>query len=345
MSAAFHPLVRAGENGVFCLPDDGFVMLMPLGEFPGEVRFGSVKPEGVEGAMQDESGRWFLPIVQVIDAESVAACAASHRPDTLIDYEHNANRPDGETRAAGWTEAVEARPDGLWVKIRWSADGLADVTGGNYRYLSPVFPWSTMEHLGGNRYRARSFDGAALTNTPNLRTIKAVSNALSPRVGSAGTAPDAAVPHQEKTENMKQLIQALGLPPEATEDDILKAIGDIQQRLAQLEAEKAEAQAEEDLKALGDRVENRAALKEALLRDREGTLKIINALKAPKAIALNARAVKTPEIDIAKSVSDLAQEQERAVEEYRIKNKCSRKEAWNAVRRARPELFTTQKEN
>lgn len=341
---ALTAIANACGDGKFALPEDGFVQMMPLGEFPGTVDFGPEKPGDVEGVVQDAEGRWVLPIIQVIDTESVRACASSHRPDTLIDYEHNANRPDGDTRAAGWTEIAGARADGIWVKPRWSADGLADVTGGNYRFLSPVFPWSEMEHLDGNRYRPLGFSGAALTNTPNLLPIKAVSNSarnsktLSPRVGNAGTAPDLAEREQEKIQMNEKLIQALGLPPEATEDDVLSAVGDIQKRLSELENARAEAQVEDDLRTLGDRVENRDALKKALLKDREAALSVVNALKMPKAVVLNARAVKTPAAAAASNAS-FAREQERTVENYRIENKCSRKEAWNAVRRERPELF------
>lgn len=576
MTSAFHPVAQPGSDGKFALPADGFVQFFPLGEFPGTVEFGAEKPDGVEGVVEDADGCWSLPIVQVLDAEAISACLANHRKDTLLDYEHLSNQPAGETRAAGWLENAVSRSDGLYGQVRWSADGLADVTGGNYRFLSPVFPWSALQPLGGNRYRPALMAGAALTNCPNLRTIKAVSNSgnpnrakdgkfdesgtgnqtgggqdpsrkfnsvdearqqfdrdwselqnptrrapmrvsanvarerilagisikasdgktltvpkeiekhwagkptqeverrlanlnlavetiktgkpyelpsgksyylqsfrddqagmsskvgvviarsgevetwwtqrsdylqrgdirnrkevrherhsppdvrsgcvnadtgeecarlstscdegipddpllqhffLIPQSGNTGTAPalagqqkppsTAGNPATEgKERNMReQLIQALGLPPEATDEDIVSAVGGLNQRLKDIENAQQEAVVEDDLKKLGDKVCNREVVKAALLKNRQGTLELIGAIKAPAvsaAVVMNTASAKTPATPI--KGSDLGREQERAVEAYRVENKCSHQEAWNAVRRARPELFTTTKE-
>jgi phage I-like protein len=337
---ALKPIAAARQDGKFDLPADGFVHLMPLGEFPASVEFDFEPPAHAPGDVERVGDRWRLSIVQVIDDEAVRKCAETFAGDQLVDYEHFSCRPDCESRAAGWIESVAPRADGLFAGIRWTADGLADVTGGNYRFLSPVFPWDGFEHLGANRYRPTRLDGAGLTNTPNLRGIRAVSNSLKPRVGNTGTAPEQAERKKETETMREQLIQALGLPPEATDEDVLKAVVGLQQRLNEIEQAQAEALVENDLKELGDRVVNRDVVKQALLKDRAGTLAVLNAIKKPEAkpaIVLNAQQAKTPVVEA--SGADRAKEQERAVEKYRVENKCSRKEAWAAVRRERPELF------
>jgi phage I-like protein len=586
MTATLRPIARSDEAGKFTLAEDGFVQVFPFGEWDGDVVFGREKPEGVEGVVQSDDGRWYLPIVQVLDRAAAEACMASFLPDTLLDYEHLSDLPAGESRAGGWGEAAQARDDGLYVRVRWSADGLSDVTGGNYRYLSPVFPWSEMENLGGNRYRPKVLAKAALTNCPRLRGIKAVSNSedrrlrtedrealnenpnhaddgkfaeapggagsgggdhdsrmkahdeaikkakgsektkamqakldymrqrraaaeaelaeasrvdkapkkisaheadallqqgvserdpdgnearfgkrladylatkspedaakrkvhlewardsvrttkpvhpeglgdrvvyakkfrdddgevkgivtiagkeiegfevfnlyrkdpgklpntnvrqaegrssgraaqvyaiadnlfggfniapffadvnanpehpnpeqrttpLNPRVGNTGTAPAKAERKKEKKTMREQLIQALGLSAEATDEQIVAAVGDMQKRLKDVEQAQAEAQVENDLKELGDRVENREAVKTALLKDRAGTLLVLNAMKKPQPatapakgkepVALNSAAAKVPGDDETKKKTGIA----RAAAAFRKKEEIT----------------------
>jgi hypothetical protein len=325
MKSSLTPIAITGPDGKFVLPEDGFVQFMPVGEYPGEVDFGTEKPMDVEGVECGPDGRWYLPIIQVIDQEALASCLASYRPDMLVDYEHRSNQPDGDSSAAGWTENAAVRADGLYCRVRWSAKGLADVTGGNYRFLSPVFPWPNLQHISGNRYRASSFDGAALTNVPNLRNIKAVSNRgnsnhapdvqkppLSPQAGNAGTAPEQAGQKNTpstavnsasdgKERNMlEKLIKELGLPPGTTEEDALKALTAMKTKLDDMDKQALAAQVENDLQTFGGRVQNREALKTALLKDRAGTLAVLQLTKpeAPPARALNAVTGKTPEADV-----------------------------------------------
>jgi phage I-like protein len=81
------------------------------------------------------------------------------------------------SEAAGWVGALEARDDGLWAKIRWTDAGLAAVTGGRYRLVSPVFPEpSACEDLGGGRIRPRRLVSVALTNEPNIKGGKPIAN-------------------------------------------------------------------------------------------------------------------------------------------------------------------------
>jgi phage I-like protein len=124
-----------------------------------------------------------------------------------LDYDHREDRAKGG-KAAGWIEAAEVRPDGLWIAVRLTAEALAEVRGGAWRYLSPEFgAWDDP------RTGVRHTDvllGAALTNRPFLRDLAPVAACepvaaiwSDPRVraagitladvlaGSAGTAPSA----------------------------------------------------------------------------------------------------------------------------------------------------------
>ena len=319
--------------------------LSSLSRWNGVVEFGDEKHEDVTGVVQDAEGKWYLDIVQVLDREASEACRNSFARDALIDYEHESDEPSGSTRAGGWAEDVATRNDGHYGRIRWSADGLRDVTGGMFRYLSPVFPWRDLEHLGANRYRPKSYTKLALTNSPRLKGIKAVSNSdhktLDPRVGSTGTAPEQAEREKEKKTMREQMIQALGLPPETTDEQLVAAVGDMKKRLDEINAREQEAQVENDLKTYGDRVQDPKVLKDALAKNRDAILPVLKVLKpAAPAQALNTAKTKTPAE--GPTAANRAKEQERAVEDYRVKNKCSRREAWAAMRREKPELFAKE---
>ena len=168
--------ITTARDGAFQLPADGFVQVMPFGEWPGAVEFGGAPPEALQGVCKDDEGRAWLPIRQVLDREAAEAILAAFKPDMLLDYDHFADDPDSATRAAGWGEEMQIRPDGLYCRVRWTADGLKDVAGGNYRFISPVFPFAALRNIGGDRWRPTAMSGAALTNKPRLKGIRAVSN-------------------------------------------------------------------------------------------------------------------------------------------------------------------------
>ncbi|MCC5804929.1 MAG: DUF935 family protein [Opitutales bacterium] len=141
-----------GRETGFELPADGFLHVVPIGEFP---------VEGSEG------------LVQVLDPRGLGAMAIRfirQGGGSLVDYDGASGDLDRETRAAGWAEELDLRPDGLWARVRWSDQGLDDVTGGTYRWLAPVFSLEDAEDLGEGRIRPRVLEGFSLTNKPALRT-------------------------------------------------------------------------------------------------------------------------------------------------------------------------------
>jgi hypothetical protein len=151
------------DDGGFVLAADGWAQVCPLGEF------------------------WHAGagVTQVVDAEACAAMATDfvgraaepNFPGALVDFDHFSMDAGKPSEAAGWVGALEARDDGLWAKIRWTDAGLAAVTGGRYRLVSPVFPEpSACEDLGGGRIRPRRLVSVALTNEPNIKGGRPIAN-------------------------------------------------------------------------------------------------------------------------------------------------------------------------
>jgi hypothetical protein len=180
-------------NRDFKMPEDGFYQIAPLGEFA----------HACAGVMQ------------VIDQEACVAMAARFAADAavanfaglLIDFDHFSMQGGQRSEAAGWIVGLEARAGsgkgqavsaegdphpsplpsqgegaGLWAQIRWSDLGEEAVKGGRYRFLSPVWAREDCVELGMDvatgypRMRPVRLLNAAVTNDPNLRGMRPLSN-------------------------------------------------------------------------------------------------------------------------------------------------------------------------
>jgi phage I-like protein len=132
--------------------------------------------------------------------------------------------------AAGWIEGLEARTDGLYSRVKWTAKALQHILEGEFRYYSPVIKVT----------RPMELKHAALTNTPALKGT-ALSPLLAARFagGDAGATgeveilvmtenlpakPPASQQQEEATAMLKKLIAKFGLQPEATEAEVLALV-------------------------------------------------------------------------------------------------------------------------
>lgn len=205
-------------NREFKLPADGFFQFAPLGEYP----------------IQDPVTK--NRVIQVVDAEAVSLMAAdiarqkakANWPGLLVDRDHFSYDNTKESRAAGWANEALARPDGLFGQIRFTNSGKADVEGGEFRFLSPVFDRQSAVDLGAGRFRVTRLLGLALTNTPNLRGIAALSNREESFHGREATTTD-------KNPNMNKVIVLLGLAANTTEDEVVSKVQALKNRVAELE--------------------------------------------------------------------------------------------------------------
>jgi phage I-like protein len=267
-------------NPGFALPADDIYQWCPLGEYP----------------VFDELTK--RVVVQVVDQQAVELMAADLRQratdpawgGVLIDYDHDSDDQERSSKAGGWGLESQSRPDGMWGKIRWSASGKADVEGGNFRYLSPVFEGATAQPLGGNRYRVTQILSLALTNKPNLRGILPLSNRIS---GSA------VQPQTQTTKTMKNLMKLLGLAEDASEESAVAAVqalidrsakaetkvtdtntelGALKNRADKLQAAAVERTLEEHKDSFADE-QAKSHWKNRLMADYDGTLQLLQGFR------------------------------------------------------------------
>lgn len=239
-----------------------------------------------------------------ITAEHIQEMAASFErtsTDVLVDVEHGSLC--GESRAAGWSDAVESRADGLYMRYpEWTPYGQTYVDAREYRYLSPVYQVASVGKDGSDR--GAQLLSVALTNSPYLNEgeIDPIRN-----TNPAGTAPDQS-PDTPTTMNEKiraRLIKKFGLTDDATDEQIEAAIEKEEQEAdaAAAQAQKAEADAKakeaeeatanETLQQKVDRLEKEMQERDAAEADERADVLVNSAvqrgaiLPAQKAIYLN----------------------------------------------------------
>lgn len=225
-SAYGAPLPGAGQVAIAALrvelaagPVPTDVRLIPAGEF-----------RAWDGRPTD-CPAW---VMEAADGERCVAAMAARASASVIDYEHatlHAKQNGGKAPAAGWYQALEWRPDGLWaVRIDWTALAAAHIAAREYRYISPVFAY---DKTSG---RVQQLLHAALTNDPGLDGLTDLAalaaGLLSPLNHPQGTAMN---------DLLKKLLAALGLQESATESEALAALAALKTTAASVAALAAQA--------------------------------------------------------------------------------------------------------
>lgn len=215
--------------------------------------------------------------VQVIDDDAVRAIVDAGVPEEglLVDVEHVSVTGERDTRAYGWVRELAALPTAeglqLCARIEWTPLGLPLVRDRIYKHFSTVYSLDLCADLGGGRVRPLQLVGLALTNQPNNPGQRPITNSQAAPINNTNQQDNI------NMEELKKIAAKLGLPEDATLDQVLATLDD----LMKAEQEAAEAEAEtllnsEELKDLPD--EARKDLKDELLTNREMGIKMINLL-------------------------------------------------------------------
>lgn len=261
----------------------------------------------------------------------------------LIDHEHFKHDTDKETVAYGWLMKLQNRPDGIYGQIRWTETGRKAVDGGDYRFFSTEYDPADLVFLNQGespgRVRPTRLDGLTLTNANNNKGQKPITN----REG--GNAP------QAKEQRMKTVCTLLGLSEDAAESAVHAEVVRALNRLKELEHSQVEA----DLEIFQNRFDpkQREFIKSLLVTNRAATIEFLKTQpdnKAPLAPSrLHNRQTAQP-VDSAAGgppadEEALSAERNSAIEQYRVANRCSFQQAYDAVRRKSPGLFHLKSQN
>lgn len=141
----------------------------------------------------------------VTDADKIIAASFAGDTRLPIDENHATDlaAPSGQPAPArGWIVAMEARTDGIWGKVEWTAAGAELVTSRAYRGISPV-----IVHDKEGPKAIHAILRASLVNQPNLRGMASL--------------------HQQQDKEMNlmdRLREMLGVAATASDDEVVSAL-------------------------------------------------------------------------------------------------------------------------
>lgn len=148
-----------------------------------------------------------------VDEESYKAISdyfKDRKLDVVIDYEHQ-TLEGVQAPAAGWIKSLNFKPkDGIYAMVEWTEKAKEYLKNKEYKYLSPVI---ARRNTDG---RAVQLHSIGLTNTPAIDGMEAIVNSLNNKFDNGGNEMD-----------LKQIALALGLGEDATEEQIIDAIKNI----------------------------------------------------------------------------------------------------------------------
>lgn len=201
--------------------------------------------------------------------ERIIRAAKDGGDDILVDFEHR-SETGGDTDAAAWIKSLEIDDeDGLVGHFALTDVGAEALRSRRIRYLSPAL----LVDKDGRPCRLTS---VALTNKPNI-PVRPILN----RAGDNSTVEDQA--KDTATMDLRsRLIELLGLPAEATDDQIAEAVTVIKNTCAEAEEKALNAEAEAAADENKDLVANRADFIAAYKRDPQTVRMVLNSVAAPK---------------------------------------------------------------
>lgn len=144
-----------------------------------------------------------------VDEESLRemkAQIAQRGVDVVVDYEHQTLK-GVQAPAAGWVKELKLEDGHIKALVEWTSQAAEYLKNKEYRYLSPVI---NVRKADG---KAIGLHSLALTNTPAIENMPSIVNSSTFEGG------------QEQMEIMKKIAQLLGLGEDATEDQVIEALG------------------------------------------------------------------------------------------------------------------------
>lgn len=190
-------------------------------------------PIGAGGLVTTVDGRGPY---RIADAGKLAAASLNaHAGRIPIDENHATDlaAPEGRPAPArGWVIAMEARADGIYGQVEWSAAGTALMSERAYRFISPVL-------IHDQQGIVLDLPRASLTNLPNLRGMAALNSEgsdsmdllaqLRQLLGLGNDADAGSVVAKVKdmcgtSTAMQSIAKAAGLSADATSETIISTV-------------------------------------------------------------------------------------------------------------------------
>lgn len=342
---------------------------MRLGDDPSEIRIPYGRwPYGNKTIEMPDGSRRTVYVMQALDragaekiARAVEGGVAAGGKGLPIYFGHPdvpevaAKYPD--KRAKGWARTAEAADDALVLgDIEWG-----ESPRGGFGWFSPYWSGSTTFRDDDNvETRVEELQSIGLTNTPNILDFRLANEAGYETTTTSG---GSAAQTDKDKEMREKLIAALGLPPEATDEQIFAALEKLKAKAevaetkveaANAETDEAKKQAEEAKADLANERKARVGLMldNAIADGRIGPAarpawekRLLADPKGGGVALANEKPLKT-----TSQVKDLEDRRtgagglsRMALVNEKVGKGMTFDAAWTAAKREHPELFDTQK--
>jgi hypothetical protein len=214
---------------------DGWFKASPYGVFPGKTP-GRMQHFGLPEAqrMEENFNSWRGKLGRMFRGAPI-----------FIGHPDVDRKAWPDDRRLGKFTEVQARADGIWVKPEWNSLGRENVDNGFWIY--PSTRWDGPANQ--SQFHPDRLISIGLTNTPRIAESEPIDRPRVPIANSKDADGDDAVDthSQQTTDTMdrKLLIEMLGLPPEATDEEIKAKLEAVLKENAEFaNAEKAKLDAE-----------------------------------------------------------------------------------------------------
>ena len=175
--------------------------------------------------------------------------------EILVDFEHNSesSEPNSDTSAAAWVSNVRVDPErGLVGDFKLTDVGAEAISNRRLRFLS--VSW----FVNRETHEPIRITSIALTNKPNIPVAPVLNKEQ----------PDTSTVEEKEDPNMDKIKEALGLAPEASEEDVLNAVTALVARNKEQEQAALEKEAE-DFAEQNSRKCNKDVLKAQYLANKD----------------------------------------------------------------------------
>ena len=246
------------------------------------------------------------------------------KKDILCDIDHS-SVDTNNTQAAGWVTNLFVDEEAKRLKgtLQVSEKGAELLNGLEFRYLSPVL-FFTEDNF------PYYLDSVSLTNTPRLQELKPVYNCKERKtmnneenkeeIQNESQEPQNEEPKVENTEDekaseenqvnnddeetlMEELKNILGLPPEATPEDVKASVQEIVGKLKAIADEEIAQEAEEAVNECGIDEDKKEEVKNCYKQNPQLVKSVLNAFKkTPAKMVANAQEAVKPELTDAEKL-------------------------------------------
>jgi hypothetical protein len=145
-----------------------------------------------------------------------------------------------DDRRLGKVTDLEVRDDGLWARAEWNSLGRENLEEGWWLYPSPR--WDAP--AGRPKFAPDRLISIGLTNTPRIDESEPIANSEDLTAGEADDETET-----DELMDPKLIREKLGLPPEATDDEVMAKLASLMETEATAETATAEAETAKTEKA------------------------------------------------------------------------------------------------